>query len=364
MNASLVVLDGREFLPGRQTGIGRFLLPLVERVRRTPPAWRLEVVAPPGGVAPDGIPIRTVGARDGWAWDLVQLPRYLQRAGARAYLTPYVKFRPVDDYPVVAVICDATELLPEAGARGPLVRPAVRAVRRFLARRAAARITISTWSRNEIARLLDLPPEAFRIIPPGVALGPRPLRPAGGQGSVLHLSNGKPHKNVERLVEAYAGLPPPLRRTHPLALAGIHADHRPAIERALARHGLAGAARLEGHVEEAALTALYSGASVFAFPSLAEGFGIPPLEAMACGVPVVASRAGALPETLGDAAVLVDPRDPRELRDALAAVLTDGELRTRLVQRGRARAGEFPPERSGAALAQVVDEVLAPGRRP
>lgn len=362
MKAGLVALDGREFLPGRQTGIGRYLLPLVERVRRTPPAWTLEVVAPPGCAAPDGIPVRTVGTRDGWAWDLAQLPRYLRHAGASAYVTPYVKFRPVADFPVVAVICDMTDLLPDAGVHGPLARPALRVVRRFLVRRAAARITISTWSRNEIARVLNLPPEDFRIIPPGVTLRPPPVRPTEGRGSVLHLSNGKPHKNVDRLVEAYAALPPPLQRAHPLVLAGIHADCRPAIERALARHALAGGTRLEGHVEEAALPALYAQASVFAFPSLAEGFGIPPLEAMACGVPVVASHAGALPETLGDAAVLVDPRSVPELRDALAAVLTDGALRVRLVERGRARAGEFPPERAGASLAEVVDEVLDRGR--
>lgn len=364
MTAGVVALDGREFLPDRQTGIGRYLMPLLDEVRHRPHGWRLEVVAPPGYGAPDGIPIRTVGTRDGWTWDWVHLPRYLRRAGARAYITPYVKFRPAGACPVVAVICDTIDLLPDAGARGPLVRPAVRVVRRFLARRAAARITISTWSRNEIARLLNLAPEDFRVIPPGVARRPPPVRPAGGQGTVLHVSNGKPHKNVDRLVEAYAALPPSLQRTHPLVLAGVHADRRPAITRALARHGVAGAARLEGHVEEAALPALYAGAAAFAFPSLAEGFGLPPLEAMACGVPVVASRAGALPETLGDAALLVDPRNVPELRDALAAVLTDAELRARLVERGRARAGEFPPERTGAALAAVVDAVLASGPRP
>ncbi len=360
MRGDVVALDGREFRPGRQTGIGRYLWTLVDHVRTSPPGWRLEIVGPPGLATPDGTPARTVGAADGLAWDLLRLPRYLRQARARAYLTPYVKFRPTARCPVVAVVCDPSDLVPEPGRGVSLRHAAIRRLRRRLLARAAARVTISAWSRDELARILGLPAASFQVIPPGVE---RPAgRPAADEaGYVLHLSNGKPHKNVERLLDAYAGLPEPLQSAHPLVVAGLHADRRPGLERALARHAPKGRVHLDGHVAEAALAGLYANAAVFAFPSLAEGFGIPPLEAMAAGVPVVASTAGALPETLGDAAVLVDPRRSTELRDALAACLTDRTLRATLTERGRARAARFPRERTGAALAAVVDEVRAGG---
>jgi glycosyltransferase involved in cell wall biosynthesis len=218
-------------------------------------------------------------------------------------------------------------------------------------------VTISEYSRDTLARLLRVPPGMFRVVPPGVD----PVAANGGgraDGHVLHVSSGRAHKNVIRLVEAYAALPVSLRTRHPLVLAGIRADAREAIADAVAGSALADAVRIQGHVDDATLAALYGDAAVFAFPSLHEGFGIPLLEAMAHGVPVVSSRAGALPETAGDAALLVDPLDTRALRDALEAALTDALTRARLVDRGRARAGAFTRERTGRALGAVVDEVL------
>jgi glycosyltransferase involved in cell wall biosynthesis len=102
-------------------------------------------------------------------------------------------------------------------------------------------------------------------------------------------------------------------------------------------------------VPDATLGALYRLASVFAFPSLYEGFGLPPLEAMACGTPVVTSQASSLPEVVGDAALLVDPRSPREIESALLRVLEDDALAADLAQRGRARAGLFSWETSARA---------------
>jgi glycosyltransferase involved in cell wall biosynthesis len=351
----VVALDGREFVLGRQTGIGRYLASLVAHARRQPPAWQLEVVAPPGCAPPDGAPARQIGTADGWRWDWVEAPRHLRGRGAAVWMTPYVKFRPTGAYRIVAIVCDPTDLLPEVGAR----RPVVRLVRRILVRRAAARVTISGWSRDQLARILRVPPESFRVIPPGVAAPEPAVAPATAGGYVLHLSNGKPHKNVEGLVAAYAALAAPLRAAHPLVLAGVHEHQRPAVEGALGRHGLGpDRVRLLGHVAETALPGLYAGAALFVFPSLAEGFGIPPLEAMARGVPVVASTAGALPETLGDAALLVDPRDGPGLREAMAAALADRSLRAQLAERGRARARAFPAERTGGLLAALVDDVM------
>jgi glycosyltransferase involved in cell wall biosynthesis len=354
----LVVLDGREFVADRQTGIGRYLGALVDEIRRCPRRWRLRIVGPRGFVAPDGVDAHVVGGADGRAWDLIELPRYLRATGAAAYVTPYLKFHPRPPCAVIAIVCDPTDLLPDTGGRNRAARVVLRVLRRALAQRAAARVTISAWSRDEIARILRLPAAAFAVIAPGLGLPPGPV--AGDEhGYVLHLSNGKPHKNVSALLDAHAALPATLRTSHPLVIAGLHADRLVALEERLATRREWAGVIARGHVSDKELADLYAGAAVFAFPSLAEGFGIPPLEAMACGVPVVASIAGALPETLGDAAVLVDPRDTGALGEALARVLTDRALRAELLRRGRARAAAFSAERTGAALAAAVDRVLA-----
>lgn len=354
----LVALDGREFVPGRTTGIERYLATLVDHASHHRPAWRLELVAPPGHRAPDGVPLATVGARDAWSWDLLTLPRFLARRGAAVYVTPYVKYRPSSRYRVVAIVCDPHDVVPdEAYARTPRGRLLL-AWRRALLRRAGACVTISEFSRDTLARLLRVPPDLFRVIPPGIDPVAGNGRGGRADGHVLHVSNGRAHKNVARLVDAYAALPAAVRARHPLVLAGIRADARGAIADAVAARRVGDRVRIDGHVDDGTLRALYRDAAVFAFPSLHEGFGIPLLEAMAHEVPVVASRAGALPETAGDAALLVDPRDTAALRDALAAALTDGATRARLVERGRARARAFSRERTGRALGAVIEEVL------
>jgi alpha-1,3-rhamnosyl/mannosyltransferase len=279
--------------------------------------------------------------------------------GAAALITPYLKFRPGLTYAVLAVVCDPMDVLPEPGTRRAWARPFLLAWRRFVARQAALLVTISGWSRDEIAAILRLPQERFRIIYPGIAPRSAVSPPAGAPAYILHLSNGKPHKNVSRLLDAYADLPATLQARYPLVLAGIHATQRPGIERGVEARGLGNRVQVRGGIPEDALPGLYGGAALFAFPSLMEGFGIPPLEAMAHGVPVVASTGGALPEVLGEAALLVDPLDVRALRDALEAALMDRELRGRLVTKGTARARAFPMERTGAAMAAAVDGVVS-----
>ena len=118
-------------------------------------------------------------------------------------------------------------------------------------------------------------------------------------------------------------------------------------------------ARFAGYVTDAELPALYAAAAVFAYPSLYEGFGIPPLEAMACGTPVVASTAGALPEVLGDAALLIDPNNQRALGEALEAVLSKPEVRDRLQSAGRRRARLYTWNSCARKTAEVYREVLA-----
>uniref|UniRef100_UPI0025BAF438 glycosyltransferase family 4 protein n=1 Tax=Halovivax sp. TaxID=1935978 RepID=UPI0025BAF438 len=118
-----------------------------------------------------------------------------------------------------------------------------------------------------------------------------------------------------------------------------------------------------GYVPAEDLPALYRTATAFVYPSLYEGFGLPPLEAMACETPVVASEAASIPEVVGDAALLVDPRDADEIASALERVLTDAKLRDELIDAGRARARAFSWRTSARRLADVFEEVAAERRR-
>jgi glycosyltransferase involved in cell wall biosynthesis len=164
---------------------------------------------------------------------------------------------------------------------------------------------------------------------------------------------------VERLVEAFARL---RQRSGfddvKLLIIGDEASRYGSLRRSVEAAGVRQDVRFFGFVPERTLAALYRLASVFAFPSLYEGFGLPPLEAMACGTPVLTSRLSSLPEVVGDAALLVDPYDVDDIASGLARILEDAELRARLVVAGRQRAQHFSWERSVRAIHSGYMRVL------
>jgi glycosyltransferase involved in cell wall biosynthesis len=164
---------------------------------------------------------------------------------------------------------------------------------------------------------------------------------------VLFAGNVKPHKNLERLIRAFARVRgqegnEDLR----LVLIGDDVGRYASLRRTADEAGVRQDVRFFGFVPHQTLAALYRMATVFAFPSLYEGFGLPPLEAMACGTPVVTSRISSLPEVVGDGALLVDPYSEEEIAQGIARVLDDEDLRQRLVERGLARAATYSWERS------------------
>src|SRR5215204_1288353 len=178
---------------------------------------------------------------------------------------------------------------------------------------------------------------------------------------VLYAGNIKPHKNLERLIEAFNLL----RTDRPdladveLLIIGDEISKYATLRRAVHRHKLHKHVRFFGFVPDQTLAALYRLAKVFVFPSLYEGFGLPPLEAMASGTPVITSNVSSLPEVVGDAALMIDPYEPAAIADAMRRVLTDAVLRADLRARGLARAREFSWERSIKRVREIYDEVLA-----
>jgi len=177
---------------------------------------------------------------------------------------------------------------------------------------------------------------------------------------VLYVGTIKPHKNLERLIEAFHLL----RRSSDfeqvkLVIIGDEITKYAALRHAVHRHKLHKHVRFFGFVPQRTLAIFYRLAAVFVFPSLYEGFGLPPLEAMASGAPVITSNVSSLPEVVGDAALLIDPLQPAEIADAIARVLTDKTLRDDLCRRGLERAQHYSWERSIRRVHEIYREVLA-----
>lgn len=238
---------------------------------------------------------------------------------------------------------------------------------RLTARRAARVVTGSEFCRRDIARAYSIPPERIAVVPYGVE--ERFFEPGGpergqaaakkyGVGRPYLLSVGRlnPRKNLPALVRAFGRLKAETGIPHALVIAGKE-DYDTART---VRDILAAGSRdvvLAGYVDEADLPALYAGAEVFLYPSLFEGVGLPVLEAMAAGVPIVASNTSAIPETAGEAALLVDPMDEKALAEAAGRLLRDRTLKNDLVRRGLARARMFTWRETARRMLEIFKSV-------
>lgn len=246
---------------------------------------------------------------------------------------------------------------------------------RFWTPRAVARadcvVAVSEWTRQDLIELYRLPPEKVIAIPHGVhpRFGPaaqpgerRALRQRYGlpEGVPLLLTVGttQPRKNHLRLVRAFAQLH---TEAH-LVIAGGRGWYYEDVFREVERLGLRERVTFTSFVEEIDLPALYRAATVFAYPALYEGFGLPVLEAMACGVAVLCANSSSLPEVLGpdgEAGLLVDPLDVEAIAAGLARLLADDSLRTRMGQAGQARAAGFTWEAAAQAHLRIYGDLLA-----
>ena len=220
-------------------------------------------------------------------------------------------------------------------------------------------ITVSEHSRRDLLAHVPLRPDQVSVTPLG--LDAERFRPAqqwhGGRPYVFCVAGSDPTKNVGVLVEAFATLPLDLRNKFDVVLAG-DVCKREDIRAAIERRGLSAQAKLVSLLSDAELVTYYQQATVFVFPSLYEGFGLPVLEAMGCGCPVICSNAASLPEVAGEAAVLVDPRRPDQLAEELTRVLGSAALQSTMRARGLAKAQEFVWERTARQTVAVYERTV------
>ena len=174
---------------------------------------------------------------------------------------------------------------------------------------------------------------------------------------ILYVGTLEPRKNVARLAEAYAQLPEQLREEYALVLAGAPGWYSDEIIRSIDALKMPGRILRLGYVDQSKLPVLYSLASAFAYLSVYEGFGAPPIEAMACGTPVLCSSTSSLPEAVGNAGVLVDPSNVVQIRDGLQRILTDNVLRTELIAAGEKRVQEFNALDKAKEVLKIIEDV-------
>jgi glycosyltransferase involved in cell wall biosynthesis len=258
--------------------------------------------------------------------------------------------------------------------RFPQLHPAVRvrAMDKYFEpglKRASLILTDSEFVKRELMDVFGVRPELIVSVPLGVEPLFRPqvadetlsvLTRHGLQHGQYLLAVGtlEPRKNLQLALHAFMQLPPAIRKHFPLVLVGMTGWHTSALEAQMAPLIRSGEVRQLGYLSRADLATVMAGALTLIFPSIYEGFGLPPLEAMACGVPVIASDVSSLPEVVGDTGMLIDPQDSQALAEAIELMVTDSATREKLSKKALLKSKEFTWSRCVAQTISAYRQVL------
>jgi glycosyltransferase involved in cell wall biosynthesis len=361
------------------TGSGQYIQYLLPAMAALEPKIRFHSITPNGANIQCPTPnVRSYKTSDRFGhrladvyklwFEQVAFPRISVDRKANVAHVPYFASPARPRTPTVVTVHDLIPVLLPAYRGSALVRVYTRLVAAG-ARRADAIITDSESSKRDIVAHLKVDPQHVHVIP--LAAGPQfqPAMPEAIEYArsryrlpdryVLYLGGFDLRKNVPTLLEAFAQL----SRERPgpsevgLVIAGqlpaADTDFSPNPRRIAAQLGIEESVVLPGWIDEADKPALYSGAELFVFPSMYEGFGLPVLEAMACGTPVVTSNRSSLPEVVGQAGLTVDPRTPEALAQAMASILGDDARRQAMRQASLVQAGHYSWERTARATIEV-----------
>jgi glycosyltransferase involved in cell wall biosynthesis len=369
-------IDARSVYSGHG-GIGTYVRELVRALARRDQKNQYFVLCTdrkgpePIASAPNVTEISCPAAMLDWRWEQLQLPTLAEELGLDLVHMTCFGALIAKPCPVVSTIYDVV-----FRERPELVEPRLAASLDRAASQAAREadhvITLSNHAREAIGRAYGTALDRIMVVyaAPAADFHPRDRSQAEQRmrarfglaaGYLLYVGALEPKKNIDGLLDAFSHL---LQHGFPdqvLVLAGGEGGMPYDVGRAVRLRRLERSVRVLGYLPDEDLPALYAAAGVFVYASLYEGFGLPPLEAMACGTPTVVSNSTSLPEVVGNAALLVDPEDPAAIADATMAVLSDPVLAGDLSRRGRERAKQFTWGNAAVETLQVYRNVVGQG---
>ncbi|HXB68320.1 MAG TPA: glycosyltransferase family 1 protein [Candidatus Acidoferrales bacterium] len=354
-----IVIDARRI---RDFGIGTYIRSLILALSKIDSTNQYTVVSGPADAnmlseLPENFRSALYARDDHSFFDHLAFPVFLRGLSPDLVHIPLNRIPLLMIKPYVVTVHDMANLLFEDHSSIRMQ------LRRFRFRRGLMRanrvIAVSEATKRDVEKVLGVPPDRIRRVynAPDPGFSQRASSPGQEQSRILeryqitypfllYAGNIRKHKNVPRLVEAFAVVHDQLA-SHPvykdlrLVIIGDTISDYPAVRQAVIKSGVEQVVRFLGFVPFDTLRCFYESAAAFVFPSRYEGFGLPPLEAMACGTPVVTSNVSSLPEVVGEAAVLVNPHNVFDIARGIREVLLNEELRSRLIRRGREQAARF-----------------------
>ena len=372
-----IAIDGR-CLTDHYPGIGRYLFNLLRGLAGVAEDAEISVFTNAAGgnsrfdldeLEALGLQLVPLSSKIRGARQQLELPSQLRKLDAAVFHAPYflTAFKP--GRPMVVGIYDTIATATPEDLPSLRARLGVRFGTRFAISAAHSVITLSRAAQMEIVEAFGLPRDKVVVTPGAPAREFEPADPRAVDelrarlslpaSYALHVGTNKPHKNLERLLEAWSEVRGFKISECGLVFAGAHDRDGFNVREAARRLGFDDV-RCLGAVAEEDLPALYSGAELFILPSLVEGFGLPVLEAMACGAPVACSRSSSLPEVAGHAAVYFDPTDTGSIAQSVARLLRNPGYRRLLGERGRERAAQLSWERTARLTLDVYRRAVRP----
>ena len=369
-----IAIDARKL---RDYGIGTYVRNLLRHLARIDKTTEYVLLCQPLDVAMlEGLGdnFRTVSERAGnYSFrEQISVPLDLRRERIDLFHAPHYVLPPLVPCKSVVTIHDCIHLRFPQYLPNQFAYAYARSSLWVATHRASRVLTVSEASKRDILKYFNVPESKIDVIYNAMdeRLGEAPTaeemqnvreRYQLQDPFVLYAGNIKPHKNLERLIEAFHSLRRGGLEQVKLLIIGDEISKYATLRREVHRHKLHKHVRFLGFVPDKTLACLYRLAGVFVFPSLYEGFGLPPLEAMASGTPVITSNVSSLPEVVGEAALLIDPYDAAAIAAAMRRVLTEPDLAAGMRERGLARVGHFSWDRSVRRIRQIYEEVLQSG---
>jgi glycosyltransferase involved in cell wall biosynthesis len=377
-----IVIDARRV---RDFGIGTYIRSLVHALGGIDRTNRYTLISAPADVRtlaglPPNFRSAVCSGKDSTAWDNLAFPIFLHRLAPDLVHIPLNRVPLLMPRPYVVTVHDMANLLfPEGDSNFRMQARRYRFQRGL--ERAACVIAVSDATKRDMERTMGIPASRIRRVYNAPDPGFLEENSASGDEErerimeryqitypyLLYAGNIRRHKNVPRLVEAFAVLRGQLAG-HPvykdlrLVIIGDTISQYPAVRHAVIKSRVEQMVRFLGFVPFDTLRCFYESAAAFVFPSRYEGFGLPPLEAMACGAPVVASNVSSLPEVVGDAAVLVNPENVFDIARGIKEALLDEKLREQLIRKGREQAARFSWERTAREVLAIYEEAATARR--